>query len=784
MNTTENLINRIRHAVIVFCFCFSTSVFSANISIFVYEKGTGDPLIDVSIVLEKSGEFDQTDESGNIIFEDIVLPEDIKILASGYETYRQTVDEGTRELKVYVEPLSVDGESLTVVEERIEEKTSKVTISVEEIITAPGTGGDPLKVIDSLPGIVATGSGGGGPPGGGFYVRGSDQNENTVWVNRTPIGYLYHFGGLYSTINPALLSDFNVFLGGYQAEYNDVLGGVLDVKLRSPRKNRLHQKYSIGTYQSSLFLEGPIGGENSKHGFFFAARRSYIDLLLSPETVTSFFEDDEDKNKPDELKNKVVQVPVFYDIQTIWEYDSVNGKVRASYFEASDKFKAVFNENRILDPQSAGELGTSAGYRSLSVNWEKNWGASVFHTMPFVISENDTRFQFGTDVDGSPFYFDFESRDLFFQPEIRVINKKGNQWSFGNQFIYSYTPIDAKLTRQPSEGDIGENDFTSQKKLRVDRVFKSASIAPYLKYSHLWSEKFKTTFGLRYSFVKVTGGAVFNSILPRFSYEYEFYKNTWFTGAWGKYVQLPRGSELAAGTGNPNLRYTKAEHRILGIRHKRQNVWTYQLELFQKPMTDLVIPIDENEAPDNFSNEGKGEAYGLDFLVKRDLSQGMTGWLSYSYIKTTREGRDRITRPFSGDQPHTFSLLFSKTLTGSWKKWTLGFRFQWKSGLPYDPVIGKEDVPIEGTELTRPVPIYPSTKNADRLPQFYQLDVRAERKFLFNTWKMNFYIDVQNVLNTKNVTGYDYGDNYENIENPEPISNTLLFPAFGIEVTF
>lgn len=773
-----------KYLTLLFTIIFTKQLSAQDISIYIFEKGTGDPIAEATVVFEKAGEFTQTDELGKVEFEEIDLPDNLKILSQGYETYQKEITPNLSSLKIYLEPISVDGETILVTEERIEEKTSKISLSAQEITTAPGTGGDPLKVVGSLPGVVSVVNTGGGPPGGGYYLRGSDQNENIVWVNRTPIGYLYHFGGLYSTINPSLLSDFNVFLGGFPVEYGDVLGGVLDVKLRSPRRDRLHQKYSIGTYQSSIFLEGPVGGAQSKHGFFFAARRSYIDLLLSPETLTSFFQDDEDKDKPEDQKNKIIKVPVFHDIQAIWEYDSPIGLMRTSYFEASDEFKAIFNENRILDPQSAGEFGVKSGYKSLSFNWERRWADNIYHTVPVVLSQNSTRFKFGTDSDGTPFFFDFESQELFIQPEVQIQDKRNNRWILGNQFVYAKTPIDAKLSRQPSESDIGDTDFTSQRKFRVDRVFKSGVIAPYVKYTHSWTQAFDTTFGLRYSYAKITGGAEFKAVLPRVNYKYEFYKNTWFTGAWGKYVQLPRGSELAIGTGNPDLMYTKAEHRIVGLKHIRNDVWTYQLELFHKPMNSLVLPIDQNDPPDNYSNDGEGVAYGLDFLIKRELRQGMTGWLSYSYIRTTRTSLDNVERPFSGDQPHTLTMLWSQRLSGSWNKWTLGFRFQWHSGTPYDPVIGKTDVPIEGTDLTRPVPIYPATKNSARLPNFYQLDVRAERKFLFNSWKMSVYFDLQNVLNTQNITEYDYGENYENIDDPKPVSGGVFFPAFGIEAEF
>jgi hypothetical protein len=760
-----------------------SSALAADLEIRVFEKGTGRAIADAVVVIEKTEQYSETNAQGQATIEDVNLPVRLKILSSGYDTLFKNAATTDKSITVYLEPLSIESDAVVVTAERIEEKTSKVTLSVEEIRSAPGTGGDPLNIIETLPGVVVASGGGGGPPGGGYYVRGSDQNENAVWVNRTPIGYLYHFGGIYSTINPQLLSDFNIFLGGYPVEYNDVLGGILDVKLRPPRKDRLRQNYSIGTYQSSILLEGPIGKQNGDHGFFFSARRSYIDFLLSPETLTSLIQDEDDKNKPENQKNSIVQVPVFHDIQAIWEYNSPIGLLRTSYFQAHDEFAAVFNENRILDPQSAGDFDLAAGYRSFGVTWEKQWDAKTFHTMPVVLSENKTRFQFGTDTDGSPFFFDIVNRELFVQPEIRTTDRNGNQWAIGNQFIYSYVPIDAKITREPDESDIGEPDFTSQKKVSIDRIFKSGLIAPYAKYTHNWNQQFKTSLGMRYSYAKVTGGAEFQALLPRFNFEYEFYPDTWFTGAWGKYVQLPRGSELAVGTGNPDLSYNKAEHRILGLRHEPDETWTYQLEVFQKPMIDLVLPIDANDPPDNYRNAGKGEAYGLDLLIKHNLTSGMTSWLSYSYIRAKRTDLDGVTRPFSGDQPHTLNLLWSQRLKNSWKKWTVGFRFQWHSGTPYDPIIGTVDVPVDGGG-TRPVPVYPSTKNSERLPDFYQLDFRAERRFLFNTWKMNFYIDILNVLNTQNVTDYDYGDNYENIDNPQPVSSSVLFPAFGLEAQF
>lgn len=748
-----------------------TVAMAADLTITVKEKGSGDPVAEASIILINAGENDLTDIDGNITFSDVALPDTIKILALGYEVLQKELTAKSL-TTFYIEPISLEAQTIEVVEDRIIEKTSKITLSAEELKKAPGTGGDPLKVVNSLPGVVLANP---GPGGAGFYLRGSGQEENFVWVDRAQLGYLYHFGGIQSTIHPDILQDFNVFLGGFPVEYGDVLGGVLDVKLRSPRRDKLRQKYSVGTFQSSLLLEGPIGGKEGNNGFFLSARRSYIDLILTPETLNDQIAD---KDKPADQQNKILELPVFTDVQAIWEYSSPYGLMKTQFFYADDTLKAVFNSNKLFDPQSAGEASIQAGYTTANFTWERQWSDSLFSTVPLTYYHNQTKFQFAQDELGNPLFFESENDSLQLQPELRWTLTSKNSVSFGTLFHYGETPINVNLTKQPSEGDIGQLIITGSKLFSLDEIFTSTGVAPYAKYRHNWSDKLNTTLGLRYYHVEVSGGVQFDSLMPRASLEYEFMPNTWYLLNWGQYSQLPRGSEFAPEVGNPGLQVTKAEHRVMGIKHKPAPAWTIQLEAFDKPMTDLVIyKGDAIDAPNNYSNEGTGYARGLDLIIKRDIQNRRNGWLSFSYLDTKRTGDNGLVRKFSGEQPYTLTAVWSQGLTGSWKKWDMGFRFQYHTGLPYDPVVDTQLV----NGLT--VPIY-GEKNADRLPDFYQLDLRLDRYTLHNTWKFNFYIDLQNVLNIQNVTGYDYGDNFENVNNPQAEYGLTLFPSFGVEAEF
>ena len=67
--------------------------------------------------------------------------------------------------------------------------------------------------------------------------------------------------------------------------------------------------------------------------------------------------------------------------------------------------------------------------------------------------------------------------------------------------------------------------------------------------------------------------------------------------------------------------------------------------------------------------------------------------------------------------------------------------------------------------------------NSRRLPDFFQLDVRIDKKFIFDSWMLALYLDVQNVTNNLNVEGvlnnFDYSQ--------EAFLQSLpILPVFGV----
>ena len=746
------------------------AAFAADITVIVKEKGSGEPVEGATVVIDNGDVYDETTETGRIEFSAISPPSRIKVLAAGFETLIKTSDLNQAEIVLYLVPVVIEGEGLQVTAERLTEKTSKLTLSATELTKAAGSGGDPLKAITALPGIVPTEEG-----SAEVYMRGSNGNENITWVNNTPVGYLYHFGGFQSTINPALIEDINVFLGGFPVQYGDALGGVIDAKLRTPKNDRMHYKFDISTIASSFLAEGPAG-ENGD-SFFVAGRRSYIDLILSPSAATDLFSDD-DESDPDQI----LLVPRFYDFQALYRHQLKNGYLDGYLFAAGDAMKMEFRSSAKSDPQLAGELREKKEYKTTGLTWQQRWNKKwdSLSTLAYIYEKNSVRI--GRDEQGESFFIRTESNQIHLQPELRWQIKKKSQLSFGLSSGYANIPVNVYAPRSCTEND-PDCDFTSQKKYRLKKVIKGSEATPYIKYRHQWTKRLTSQLGLRHTNIEVTGGFHAHKLSPRATLEYQLTPDTLLMATWGQYIQMPKGSEVIESFGNPTLLMTEAEHRILGIEHQFNPLYNVKAEIYHKPMKNLVIALDENDPPDNYTNRGTGEAYGFDLFIKRTPGQGKIGWLSLSWAKSRRTNEiTGTTRDFSGDQPLTVTAVWGQPFAGSWKRWDWSVKAQANSGRPYTTITGRH----------REDPNDPSSRwiaeygahNAERLPTYYKVDLRIGREVLFNNSKMKFYLDLQNVTFAKNIIEYDYGNEYENIDNPTEITGMSFFPYFGVEMEF
>ncbi|HEY6462115.1 MAG TPA: TonB-dependent receptor, partial [Polyangiaceae bacterium] len=176
-----------------------------------------------------------------------------------------------------------------------------------------------------------------------------------------------------------------------------------------------------------------------------------------------------------------------------------------------------------------------------------------------------------------------------------------------------------------------------------------------------------------------------------------------------------------------------------------------------------------------------GIAYGVELLLRRPLSKRLSGWLSYTLSRSTRD--EHFLTPSGGDVQATVVSDFDRTHVLNailaydlGARWRAGGRFVFLSGTPYSNLTGNVPAPPYNDQRTRP---------------FYRVDVRLEKRWRFlKDGYIAFIAEVQNVTLSKEETSYGLdcmGTQNGTTQTTQCKPSTvgpLTLPSVGVEASF
>ena len=106
----------------------------------------------------------------------------------------------------------------------------------------------------------------------------------------------------------------------------------------------------------------------------------------------------------------------------------------------------------------------------------------------------------------------------------------------------------------------------------------------------------------------------------------------------------------------------------------------------------------------------------------------------------------------------------------------VGLRFRYATGNPYTPVAGRYfDVNSDGYN-----PIWGPTYSA-RLPPFNQLDLRVDKTFTFDRWRLVAYLDVENLYWAQSPEAATFNYNYTQTAY---VTGLPFLPVIGVRGEF
>lgn len=614
-------------------------------------------------------------------------------------------------------------------------------IGLQEIEKSPGANRDISRIVQSYPGVAFS------PAGyrNDLIVRGGSPSENRFYLDGVEIPNINHFstqgasGGPVGIINADLIREVNFYTGAFPTDRGNAMSSVLDFKLRDGDMERNSLKATLGASEVSLASNGHIGKKTS---YLVSVRQSYLQFL----------------------------------------FDMLGLPFLPTFTDAQFKLKTRFNANNELTILGLGGIdnmklntkldGEKAEY-ILSylpkIQQETFTLGAVYrhyagiHVQSVVVSHsylNNRNTKYLNNDESSADNLSLKLRSVEQETKFRIENTS----TFGNWKI-----------------NFGANlDYSQYTNTTFQRVYiDEGRTFDYHTYLGMWrwgifgtinyattDERFTASLGVRTDANNFSSGmkGMGDQLSPRLSLSYRLTDGLYLSGNAGLYYQLPPYTGLGFKDNNEAwvnkyLRYMSVSQESLGLSWHPGNTFELSAEGFYKQYDKIPFSIADgiplackgndygvigNEA---LSSTAQGRAYGIEILMKWLIAKKLNLASSFTLFKSEyRNNKQSEYIASAWDNRYIFNMSGTYNFPHNW---SLGMKISCIGGAPYTPYdVEKSSLVTAWNAQGRPY--YDYTKyNTGRLPAFGQLDVRVDKTFYLKRCMLGFYIDLQNVTNSK-----------------------------------
>ena len=763
--------------LLIFIFSFlSISLFAQKTGVvkgFVYDKENGEAVLFTNVYI-KGTAFGASSDVNGFFFIDKVPPGTytIEVTYLGFAKYNKSITvkgNSTSKLDIYLLKSSEKLDDVVVSAKRQEAKTqvkmSVVKLSPKEITALPSMGSEPdlAQAIQTLPGVVFTGD-----QGGQMYIRGGSPIQNKVLLDGMTVFQPFHSIGFFSVFETDVISNADIYTGGFNAEYGGRISSIMDITLRDGNKQKVRGKVSASTFGANLVIEGPLKKKTEE---------SPTSLTYLMYGKTSYMEQSSKYLYPN--VNEGAGLPFSYnDLYGKLTFGTQGGsKISLFGFNFSDK----------------------VSYRSISnYNWDQ-WGIGtkiviIPENVPTIVTVRSSFTDYKISLDNIDNYKRYSQINNFdFGLNLHYFLGK-NELDYGFELMGGKTDF----------------TFTNSVERSISQVENTTEMGAYVKPKFIWGN-FVVEPGLRVHYYSSLNNL---SIEPRLGVKYNLLENVRLKMAGGFYSQ-----NLIAATSDRdvvNLFYgflsgpsdlpkefkgellthklQKAKHFILGTEIDITNNLNLNVEAYYKYF-DQLTNLNKNkiydntpenkEEPTNLKSDyiiEEGAAYGIDFVLNYNKNN-LSLWAVYSHGYVNRDDGAIVYRTHF-DRRHNVNLMGSYAF-GNHESWELGARWNYGSGFPFTPVQGYYEMLVLNNNIDpnvesangSPETIYGDI-NSYELSDYHRFDISIKKKFDFHkAGKMTASFTITNVYNRKNIF---YVDTYEN----EKIYQLPILPSFGLNYKF
>jgi TonB family protein len=655
----------------------------------------------------------------------------------------------------------------------VRREVGQTTLSTEEVRELPGAFGDAFRAIEILPGVTPLVS---GFPY--FYVRGAPPNNSAYFIDGVRIPILFHLAIGQGVIHQGLIERLDFFPSAAPARYGGSAGGIIVGQTREPAK-AFHGEANLRLIDAGALLEAPFA--EGRGSALVAGRYGYPGPILSaasPDIALGYWD---------------------YQARTTWQltphdtlglfafgaHDYLATRSSSPDPEAREKFEEQFVSDfhrldlRYDHATQSGRvrLAATGGYDSQgsAPTYVTNYSAALRFELEQELSKA-VRIRAGAEGRRDEYRMRLTAGEHG-EPAIPSTSypPPTNLYSAVHaDMVLRLTPRVELVPGARAEMFASSRDQEAPSTGRTRTVVPAISPRLSARITLTKGLAWLSNLGLSHQYPSLRVGEIPAAFLtvPGFPFGVRRLQ-TAAQASSGFEVGLP--AEITATATGFYTRFTGLTD--LTSECIQDELVFGMVEPGAPPTPPEALPY---VCPNNEPVTGRG--YGLELLVRTPVSKRLSGWLSYTLSRSTREAHF-VTRegletiesvPSDFDRTHIFNASLSFDLG---RRWRAGGRFLFYTGTPYSAFDG-----------SWPVPPY----NAYRTPAFHRVDFRLEKRWqLGQTGSIAWVLEGQNVTLRKEVTGLGKdcevigaagGDG--TVTCKQATIGPITIPSMGVEVYF
>ncbi len=642
-------------------------------------------------------------------------------------------------------------------------------LSVEEASRYAGGFDDPARLASSFAGVTSSSG-----ADNAIIVRGNAPKFLQWKIEGVEIPNPNHFanlssfgGGGLTALSSNLLANSDFMSGAFPSEYNNVLAGVFDMRMRNGNSNEYENSFEVGLIGLDFTSEGPIN-RKTKASYIINYRYSTLSLLESimpDDAGGTKYQDlsfklnfptkkagtlslwgigliDKSDSEPEEDENNR---KYFQDIekQLVKQYMGAVGLNHNYYFENSAYLKSTIafsSEGMDLTTDRLNDAEALVAENSIFSN-KYNLTFKSYYNRRF--SENLSN-RTGVTLKGLGYDLDFNEANT--NGEFQNIAKENGFTSL----LAAYTNFNLRKNRLTLNLGLTAQTFTLNNDFAIEPRVAAA-------YSINSKHTLRMGYGLH------------SHLEPIKIY----------------FANTPTASSPKA---NKNLGLTKAHHFVFGYDWNISEKHHLKIEPYYQILFDVPVMANSTQSllnlqndwfiSDAFYNTGKGRNYGVDVTFEQYINKGFYYLLSGSVFNSEFKNEDTNWFDTRFNKNYVFNALAGKEFKlGKSKQNTLGvnFRISFQGGNRFSMIDTNASMIQEDVIYDETNPFSEQTDPSTVLHTTISYEMNRKKT------SHKFSIKVLNVTNYEDFLGHRYNFKTGRVDEHR---EALMLPNISYKISF